>query len=111
MQPIVLHLDNLRVSAASEFELRGPFQSKAYQRLMESTTKMLDSFHAMNMVIEKNINASEGETLLLKYTADERAQLCSRLSHLFQGISHFLNIFTFPLSLWPSHLKFHSTVC
>jgi hypothetical protein len=52
---------------------------------MDSTNKMLDSFHAMNLVIQKNLNASEGEAALLRYTAEERAQLCSRISHLFQG--------------------------
>jgi hypothetical protein len=46
---------------------------------------MLDAFHAMNVVIQKDTHASEGETLLLKYTAEERADLCSRISHLFQG--------------------------
>jgi hypothetical protein len=54
---------------------------------MESTNKMLDAFHAMNVVIQKDPHASEGETLLLKYTAAERAQLCARISHLFHGMS------------------------
>ena len=52
---------------------------------MESTNKMLDAFHAMNVVIQKDPQASEGESLLLRYTAEERADLCSRISHLFQG--------------------------
>jgi glycine cleavage system regulatory protein len=52
---------------------------------MDSTNKMLDAFHAMNVVIQKDPLASEGETLLLKYTAEERADLCFRISHLFQG--------------------------
>jgi hypothetical protein len=81
----VLQLDTLRSAASSEFELRGPFPSKQYGRIMESTNKMLDAFHAMNVVIQKDPHASEGESLLLKYTAEERADLCSRISHLFQG--------------------------
>jgi len=84
----VLRLDGLRGAAGSEFELRGPFPSKAYGRIMDSTNKMLDAFHAMNMVIQKDLNASEGEALLLKFTADERAQLCARISHLFTGRYH-----------------------
>ncbi len=39
----------------------------------------------MNVVIQKDLHASEGETVLLKYTAEERADLCARISHLFQG--------------------------
>lgn len=81
----VLQLDTLRSAASSEFELRGPFPSRQYGRIMESTNKMLDSFHAMNVVIQKDLHASEGETALLKYTAEERADLCARISHLFQG--------------------------
>ncbi|CZT44109.1 related to Lactobacillus putative histidine protein kinase SppK [Rhynchosporium secalis] len=97
LQQYVLRLDNMRGAAASEFELRGPFQAKAYERIMESTNKMLDAFHAMNMVIQKDLTASEGETILLKYTADERAQLCSRISHLFQVLASSLKL-EFPLS-------------
>lgn len=93
----LLRLDSLRTAAASEFELRGPFPSKAYERIMESTNKMLDAFHAMNVVIQKDLTASEGETILLKYTADERAQLCSRISHLFQVLASSLKL-EFPMS-------------
>jgi hypothetical protein len=52
---------------------------------MESTNKMLDAFHAMNVVIQKDPHASDGEAVLLRYTAEERAQLCARISHLFHG--------------------------
>ncbi|PQE04711.1 ribosomal l19 protein [Rutstroemia sp. NJR-2017a BBW] len=68
-------LDKFRTSAQSEFEIRGPFPSAAYGRIMESTNKIMDAFHAMNVVIEKNAEASEGEALLLKFTEEERAQL------------------------------------
>lgn len=52
---------------------------------MESTNKMLDAFHAMNVVIQKDLKASPGEAAILKFTAPERAQLCATISHLFQG--------------------------
>ena len=103
----VLQLDTLRSAASSEFELRGPFPSKQYGRIMESTNKMLDAFHAMNVVIQKDPHASEGESLLLRYTAEERADLCSRISHLFQGRYCFLspwdNQLTTQSSLVPSN--------
>jgi hypothetical protein len=86
-----MRLNTLRTAAASEFELRGPFPSKQYGRIMESTSKILDAFHAMNVVIQKDMTASEGEAELLRYTADERAQLCARISHLFQGTYLFLS--------------------
>lgn len=86
-QRYIFVLDKLRSSASSEFQLRGPFPSATYGRIVEATTKMLDAFHAMNVVIQKNAEASEGEALLLKFTEEERAQLCARISHLFQGLS------------------------
>lgn len=85
LQQYVLQLNTLRAAAVGEFELRGPFESLQYGRIMDSTTKMLDAFHAMNVVIQKDLHATEGETVLLQYTAEERHQLCSRISHLFHG--------------------------
>lgn len=79
-------LENLRSSAASELDLRGPFPDAAYGTILKSTGRMLDAFHAMNVVISKEHKASRGEKELLRYTSDERAQLCSRISHLLQGM-------------------------
>lgn len=60
---------------------------------MESTSKILDAFHAMNVVIQKDMYASEGEEEILRYTVNERAELCSRISHLFGGtFPHFLAV-------------------
>lgn len=78
-------LENLRGSAASEVDLRGPFQDGAYSRILKSTGAMLDAFHAMNVMIMKNPRATKGETEMLRYTIDERAQLGTRITHLFQG--------------------------
>ncbi|KAI9736482.1 MAG: hypothetical protein M1818_005992 [Claussenomyces sp. TS43310] len=83
-QSYVTRLDSLRGAAASEFELRGPFPQASYARIMDSTNKMLDAFHALNAVVQKDVKPSEGESALLQFTADERAQLGARISHLFQ---------------------------
>jgi hypothetical protein len=64
---------------------------------VEATNKMLDAFHAMNVVIQKDLTASEGEAALLKYTADERAQLCARISHLFQVMASSMKL-EYPLN-------------
>ena len=80
-------LDGLRASAAYEFELKGPFAADEFTRILRCVGRMLDAFHAMNVVIMKDPQASEGEVGILKYTAEERAQLGSRISHLFQGMT------------------------
>lgn len=53
---------------------------------------MLDAFHAMNIVIQKDLSPSDGEASLLRYTAPERADLCSRISHLFQVLASSLKL-------------------
>jgi hypothetical protein len=83
---LVSQLRGLQNAATSEFELRGPFPKEEYGRIMESTNKMLDAFHSMNVAIQKDLTASTSEAAILKYTIDERAQLCARISHLFQGM-------------------------
>lgn len=85
LHQFLARLENLRSSATSEIDFRGPFQDVAYGRILKSTARMLDAFHAMNVVIVKDHKAFAGETEILQHTTDERAQLCSRISHLFHG--------------------------
>lgn len=81
----LLRLENLRSSAASEVDLRGPFPNAAYSRILNSTGAMLDAFHAMNVMIMKNPKATKAEAEILEYTLRERTYLSTRISHLFQG--------------------------
>ena len=85
LQRYLSRLEGLKGSASHEFELKGPFPTADYAVVLASVGKMLDAFHAMNVVITKDLKASEVEVELLRYTASERAQLCARISHLFQG--------------------------
>lgn len=78
-------LEALNKSASSEFSLRGPFPTASYSKLLSSTSKMLDSFHALNMLIVKDLKATPGEREILEYTMDETKQLATRISHLFSG--------------------------
>jgi len=81
---ILSRLENLRSSAASEYDLRGPFPDSAYSRILKSTGAMLDAFHAMNVMIMKNPRATKQQAEMLRYTVKERAQLSTRISHLYQ---------------------------
>lgn len=90
LQAHVVHLESLRAAAKGEFELRGPFKSAPYMRIMESTKRMLDAFHAMNAVIAQNLVASPGEIALLRFTIDERRVLCGRICHLFHVLASSL---------------------
>ena len=97
LHQFLTRLDNLRASAISEVDLRGPFPDEVYDRILGSTRDMLDAFHAMNVAILKNPRASKGEAEILKYTTQERAMLCARISHLFQVLASSMKL-QYPLN-------------
>lgn len=80
-------LETLRKAAASEFQLRGPFPFEANGRIMASTNRLLAAFYAMSLVTQRRGRLTEGERALLRCTADERAQLCDRICHVFQVLA------------------------
>ncbi|EKG21193.1 Brefeldin A sensitivity protein-related domain of unknown function DUF2421 [Macrophomina phaseolina MS6] len=97
LQRFLNHLEALRKAATSEFELSGPFPSKIYASLFQTSGRILDAFHAMNVVISKDLKASPGEQELLKYTRNERIQLSSRISHLFSVMASSMKL-EYPLN-------------
>ncbi|AEO55871.1 hypothetical protein MYCTH_2300145 [Thermothelomyces thermophilus ATCC 42464] len=97
LQKYAARLDDLRASAAREFELRGPFPSEQSRRLMACTHRLLDAFYAMSLVTQRKGHLSEGERALLLYTADERAMLCDRIFHVFQVLASSLML-EYPLT-------------
>ncbi|KAI9680274.1 MAG: hypothetical protein M1822_007273 [Bathelium mastoideum] len=86
------YLESLRKSAASEFELRGAFPEKEIKRVLETTGRMLDAFHAMNVVIMKDSKATPGEAEVLRWTREERNQISQRISHLFSVLASSLKL-------------------
>lgn len=90
-------LDGLRKSAESEFRLRGPFPTQSFDVLIQSTTRMMDAFHALNVVISKESKATPGETEILNYTRDERAEVAMRISHMLSVLAASLNM-EYPLN-------------
>ncbi|EGX89380.1 hypothetical protein CCM_07631 [Cordyceps militaris CM01] len=80
-------LESLRHSAASEFELRGPFPFEANGRILGSVNRILDGFYSMSLVTQRKASLSAGERALLEFTAPERAVLCDRICHIFQVLA------------------------
>ena len=97
LQRYTAKLQALIDASMSEFELKGPFPHQVYGRILKSTSQMLDAFHAMNVVIIKDLTASPGEAALLHATARERTQLCSRISHMFSVLASGMKL-EYPLS-------------
>lgn len=53
---------------------------------------MLDAFHSLLVIIEKDLKANAAETAILKYTEKERKELSDRISHLFQVLASSLKL-------------------
>ncbi|KAI0473093.1 ribosomal protein L19 [Xylariaceae sp. FL0804] len=99
LQRYAAKLQSLRQAARNEFEpAAGPFPFEAFGRVLASTQRVLDAFHAMSLVTQKHGGRlSEGERALLHHTADERAQLCARICHVFQVLASSLML-EYPLT-------------
>ncbi|KAJ4355003.1 hypothetical protein N0V95_003340 [Ascochyta clinopodiicola] len=91
------HLETLCTAATFEFELRGPFPAKSFKVILGATSRILDSMHAMNVVILKDLKASEGEKEVLKYTKKEWTELSWRISHLFSVMASSMKL-AYPLN-------------
>ncbi|KAF5864419.1 hypothetical protein ETB97_007758 [Aspergillus alliaceus] len=95
-------LESLQASARSEFELKSPFPDTIYSSILRRTRSMVDSFLAINIELDKNMTASEGELTILRYTNKERQQLSSRISHLLSVMASSMKL-EYPLSdVFPS---------
>ena len=104
LQRYLARLESLKGAAGHEFELRGPFPTADYGVVLKSVGRMMDAFHALNVVITKDLKASAVEIDLLRYTSSERNQLCARIAHLFQGTRWVLwmrSVANYLSQLWP----------
>ncbi|EJT80423.1 hypothetical protein GGTG_00422 [Gaeumannomyces tritici R3-111a-1] len=97
LQRYASRLETLRLAAAGEFELRGPFPFAPCGRILASTNRILDAFYAMSLVTQRKGHMSEGERELLLFTAKERAVLCERICHVFQVLASSLML-EYPLT-------------
>jgi hypothetical protein len=97
LQRYLAKLQTLIDASKSEFELKGPFPERVYRQIANVSGNMLDAFHAMNLVILKDLKATPGEEALLQATAKERSQLCSRISHLFSVLASSMKM-EYPLA-------------
>ncbi|KAI5364111.1 hypothetical protein Slin14017_G060750 [Septoria linicola] len=92
------NLRSLRKAASSEFEFQGPFPDKPIGNMLDRAGRMLDAFHAMNVVISKNLQeATPGEAAVLRYTRSERFALSARISHLFTVLASSIKL-EYPLN-------------
>ncbi|KAH6900571.1 Fusaric acid resistance protein-like-domain-containing protein [Thelonectria olida] len=97
MQRHATYLESLRQSAASEFDLSGPFPMEAYGRMLRATNRILDGFYAMSLVAYRKGHLTDTEKILLQYTARERAALCDSICQAFEVLASSM-ILEYPLT-------------
>ncbi|KAK5674385.1 hypothetical protein LTS10_012969 [Elasticomyces elasticus] len=97
MDAFLSNLQGMRKAASGEYELRGPFPDAIMGRILERTSRMLDAFHAMNVVISKNLQYTPGEAAVLRATRPERFALSARISHLFSVLASSVKL-EYPLN-------------
>jgi hypothetical protein len=96
LNKFLARLEGLRSAATSEWHLKGKFSNQSYARILKSSDRMLDSLHAMNVIMSKEPEASDGEARILRATNSERSELSARISHLFQVLASSMKL-KFPL--------------
>lgn len=92
LQSFLRRLKTLRKSASSEFELQGPFPDAVFGRILARTTRMLDAFHALNVIIRRNLQYTPGEAAVLRFTRAQRAAASARISHLFTVLASSIKL-------------------
>lgn len=96
LQKALIRLGSLANQAPNEYRLKGPFPVSEYQKLLTANQSILDACHGMSMMISNDPQANAREADILNYTAVERGDLCSRISHLFYVLASSIRL-GFPL--------------
>lgn len=97
LQSFLASLRSMRKAANAEFSFQGPFPDRIIGRIMDRCGRMLDAFHAMNVVISKNLACTPGEAAVLRFTRPERFALSARISHLFTVLASSIKL-EYPLN-------------
>ncbi|KAF3939323.1 hypothetical protein ABW19_dt0202948 [Dactylella cylindrospora] len=87
LQQALLRLQSLLSQIPFEFRLKGPFPIEDFTEILSNTQSMLDAFHGMSVIIQKEPQQSNREIEILAWTKNERAELCSRIFQLFYVLS------------------------
>ncbi|CUM67837.1 uncharacterized protein PRCAT00005545001 [Priceomyces carsonii] len=82
--------------APLELRLKGSFPKKIYEKLILSTSNVLDAFQNMNLMIKVDPLISKNEQYVLEYLAAEREELEHRIFLIFYLIASAMRL-NFPL--------------
>ncbi|KAK9457698.1 Fusaric acid resistance protein-like-domain-containing protein [Dipodascopsis uninucleata] len=92
LQQSLMSMRSLLNQASKEYRLKGSFPTTRYEQLLSYTDAMFSSYHNLNSMILKDLNASPREAEIIAYTRDERKELSSRLFLLFYLIASAIRL-------------------
>lgn len=89
---LIFECETLLKQAPLELRLKGNFPSGIYEKLLQSTSTILDAYHNMNLMIGMDPTISYGEEFVLNYVQSERKELESRIFVIFYVIASSIKL-------------------
>lgn len=101
LHDLLRELETLLKQAPNEFRLKGEFPKDKYEKLLLSTSNILDSFLNMNLMIEVDTSLTTNEEYVLQYISCERQEVEHRIFLIFYMIASAMRL-GFPVPSKPA---------
>lgn len=98
---LLLECQTLLKQAPVEFRLKGPFPKEIYEKLLASTSAILDAYSNLQLMIEVDNLIVPSEEYVLEYISTEREELEHRIFLIFYMVASALAL-GFPLPSKPA---------
>lgn len=101
LNKLLKELEMLLKQAPLEFRLKGKFPTKKYELLVRHSSKIIDAFHNMILMIEVDPVLNKNEERVIKYIEMERHELEHRIFLIFYMIASSMKL-EFPIPNKPA---------
>lgn len=98
---LLIECQTLLKQAPNEFRLKGKFPKSYYEKLLSSTSTILDAFLNLQLMIEVDTRVTPTEESVLRFVENEREELEHRIFLIFYTLSSALAL-GFPLPSKPA---------
>lgn len=89
---LLYECETLMKQAPLEFRLKGKFPSATYEKLLKSTSKIINAYQNMNLMIKVDPNITANEEFVLKHLESERTEVENRLFLIFYTIASAMKL-------------------
>lgn len=98
---LLVECQTLLKQAPVEFRLKGPFPKANYEKLLASTSAIIDAYQNLQLMVEVDPYLLPNEQYVLEYVASEREELEHRIFLIFYMVASALAL-GFPLPTKPA---------